>query len=100
MIDTAGTMCAAAQLLIDNGAKAVSAAATHGIFSDPAIERIQKSPIDHLAVTNTLPLPKKSKLLGQSIEVVEVTDLIADAIKAIFEQSSVSALFDGLNQAL
>ncbi len=99
MIDTAGTLCAAAELLMDNGAKAVSAVATHGIFSDPAIERIKKSPIDHLAVTNTLPLPKKSKTLN-SIEVVSVVDLIADAIKAIFEQQSVSALFDGLNQSL
>lgn len=100
MIDTAGTMAAAAQLLIDNGAKGVSAAATHGLFSDPAIERIKKSPIDHLAVTDTLPLPEKSKSLGSAIEVVSVVDLIADAIKAIFEQESVSALFDGLNQAL
>lgn len=99
MIDTAGTMCAAAKLLMDNGAKAVAAAATHGIFSDPAIDRIKNSPIDHLAVTNTLPLPEKSKEL-KSIEVVSVVDLLADAIKAIFEQESVSALFDGLNQAL
>lgn len=98
MIDTAGTMCAAAQLLIDHGAKAVSAAATHGIFSDPAIDRIKNSPIDHLAVTNTLPLPEKSKELD-SLEIVSVVDLLADAVKAIFEQSSVSALFDGLNHA-
>lgn len=98
MIDTAGTMCAAAQLLMDSGAKAVSAAATHGIFSDPAIERLKKSPIDHLAVTNTLPLPEKSKDLPY-LEVVSVVDLLADAVQAIFEQSSVSALFDGLNQA-
>ncbi len=96
MIDTAGTMCAAAQLLIDNGAKGVSAAATHGIFSDPAVERLKNSPIDHLAVTNTLPLPEKSKQL-KSLEVVSVVDLLADAVQAIFEQSSVSALFDGLN---
>lgn len=98
MIDTAGTMCAAAQLLIDHGAKAVSAAATHGIFSDPAIERLRKSPIDHLAVTDTLPLPEKSKQLPY-LEVVSVVDLLADAVKAIFEQQSVSALFDGLNHA-
>jgi ribose-phosphate pyrophosphokinase len=99
MIDTAGTMCAAAELLMNSGAKSVSAAATHGLFSDPAIERIEKSPIDHLAVTNTLPLPEKSKKL-KSLEVVSVVDLIADSIMAIFEQRSVSALFDGLNQQL
>lgn len=96
MIDTAGTMVAAAQLLMDSGAKAVSAAATHGLFSDPAIDRIKDSPIDHLAVTDTLPTPEKSREL-ESLTVVPVVDLIADAIKAIFEQQSVSALFDGLN---
>ena len=96
MIDTAGTMCAASELLMEKGAKAVSAAATHGLLSDPAVERIKESPIDHLAITDTLPTPKKSKTLN-SLEVVSVVDLIADAVEAIFEQSSVSALFDGLN---
>jgi ribose-phosphate pyrophosphokinase len=99
MIDTAGTMAAAAQLLMESGAKGVSAAATHGIFSDPAMARLKDSAIDHLAVTNTLPLPEKSKNL-KSLEVISVVDLIADAIKAIYEQQSVSALFDGLNQSL
>lgn len=98
MIDTAGTMCAAADLLMKNGAKAVSAATTHGIFSDPAIDRIDKSPIDHLAVTDTLPLPQSSRKIPY-IEVVSVVDLLANAVQAIFEEQSVSAIFDGLNQA-
>lgn len=98
MIDTAGTMCAAAELLMKKGCKAVCAVATHGIFSDPAISRIENSPIDHLAVTDTLPLPEAKKS-SKIITVVSVADLIADAVKAIFEESSVSVIFEGLNQA-
>ena len=98
MIDTAGTMCAAAELLMKRGAKAVSAAATHGIFSDPAISRIEKSPIDHLVVTDTLPLPEAKKS-SKIISVVTISDLLADAVKAIFEESSVSVIFEGLNQS-
>lgn len=98
MIDTAGTMCAAAELLMKRGATAVSAAATHGIFSDPAISRIEKSPIDHLVVTDTLPLPRAKKS-SKIITVVSVVDLLADAVKAIFEESSVSIIFEGQNQA-
>lgn len=98
MIDTAGTMCAAADLLMKRGAKAVCAVATHGIFSDPAISRIEKSPIDHLAVTDTLPLPPAKKY-SKVITVVSVVDLLADAVKAIFEESSVSIIFEGQNQA-
>jgi len=98
MIDTAGTMCAAAELIKKRGATAVCAVATHGVFSDPAISRIEKSPIDHLAVTDTMPIPRAKKS-SPVIEVVTVVDLLADAIKAIFEESSVSVLFDGLNQA-
>lgn len=98
MIDTAGTMCAAAELLMQKGAIGVSAAATHGIFSDPAVERINASVIDHLAVTNTLPLNDKAKLIN-NLEVLSIVDLLSDALKAIFEETSVSALFDGLNHA-
>lgn len=98
MIDTAGTMCAAAELLKKKGATAVCAVATHGIFSDPAISRIEKSPIDHLAVTDTLPLPAAKKS-SPIIEIVSVVDLISDAVQAIFEGSSVSEIFEGMNQS-
>jgi ribose-phosphate pyrophosphokinase len=97
MIDTAGTICAAAAILKKHGAKAVSAVATHGLFSPPALERIKKSKIDHLAVTDTLPLPMN---LGDAdIEIVSIVGLLANAIQAIFEEGSVSALFGGENQA-
>lgn len=97
MIDTAGTMCAAADVLKKHGAKSVSAIATHGLFSPPAFERLKKSAIEHLAVTDTLPLPNQSK--GLDIEVVSVIDLLANALEAIFKEKSVSAIFEGENQA-
>ena len=96
MIDGAGTMCAAAALLKKSGATTVSAMATHGIFSTPATERLSKSSIDYIAITDTLPLPEG--LIKPKVEVVSVVNLIADAVNAIFEDSSVSALFDGDNQ--
>jgi ribose-phosphate pyrophosphokinase len=96
MIDGAGTMCAAADQLKKRGAATVSAIATHGIFSDPAAERLQNSSIDSLVVTDTLPL--SIKLKKPKLEVVSVAGLLADAVSAIFEESSVSALFDGENQ--
>jgi ribose-phosphate pyrophosphokinase len=97
MIDTAGTMCAAADLLKKKGAKSVSAIATHGLFSAPALERLSKSSIDHLAVTDTLPLPKNIPP-GLKIEVVSIIPLLSSAIQAIFEEDSVSAIFGGENQ--
>lgn len=96
MIDTAGTICAAAHLLKSEGASAVSAVATHPLFSKPAVERLSKSPIEHLMVTDTLPLPEVAAKL-KYIEVVSIVDLLSDAVRAIYEQTSVSVLFDGLN---
>jgi ribose-phosphate pyrophosphokinase len=97
MIDGAGTVCAAAKQLKKHGATAVSVLATHGLFSDPAADRLKKSEIDFLAVTDTVPL--SVKLNNPTIEVISVVDLIAEAIGAIFEERSVSALFNGENQA-
>ena len=96
MIDTAGTLCSAAELLQKNGAKTIYAAATHGIFSDPALERIEKSALDKIFVTDTLPLKFNPKDHG--VEVLSVAPLIADVILAVFDGSSVSAIFGGKNQ--
>jgi ribose-phosphate pyrophosphokinase len=96
MIDTAGTISAAAHLLSKSGAKSVSAAATHPLFSKPAVDVLSKSPIEHLLVSDTLPLPDVAKNLD-FIEVVSIVDLLSDAVRAIYEQTSVSVLFDGLN---
>jgi ribose-phosphate pyrophosphokinase len=97
MIDGAGTVCAAADQLKRHGATAVRVAATHGIFSDPARERLAKSAIDSLAITDTLPL--NIKLAEPKIEIVSIASLISDAIAAIFEERSVSKIFNGENQA-
>jgi ribose-phosphate pyrophosphokinase len=97
MIDGAGTMCAAAEQLKKRGASTVSAIATHGIFSEPAAERLQQSSIDSLVVTDTLPI--SIKLKRPKLEIVSVAGLLAEAISAIFEERSVSALFNGENQS-
>lgn len=96
MIDTAGTIVPAAALLKKKGAASVSAIATHGLFSGPAKERLESSDIDRLIYTDTL--PPALKLKNIKMEVVSVSGLLASAIKAIFEDESISALFDGANQ--
>ena len=97
MIDTAGTVCAAAELLSGAGATEVWAMATHGILSDPAIDRLKNSVISRVAITNTLPLAQDR--LIDKIEVLSVASIIGDAIDAVFEDTSVSEIFGGENQA-
>jgi len=97
MIDTAGTIVAAAELLVDQGATEVWAMATHGILSDPATDRIKNSKISRLVVTDTLPLPAEKHL--DMLEVLSVAPIIADAIDAVFEDTSVSEIFGGENLA-
>jgi ribose-phosphate pyrophosphokinase len=96
MIDTASTLCAAADQLIEHGAGQVYAAATHGLFSGPAIDRIKNSVISKVVVTNTLPLPSEKQI--DKIEVLSIAGVIADAIDAVFEDTSVSEIFGGENQ--
>ncbi len=97
MIDTAGTICAAAELLSERGASDVWAMATHGVLSDPALERLEKSPLSRVVVTNTLPIPEERRI--EKLEVLSVAKLIADAIDAVFEDTSVSEIFGGDNLA-
>ena len=89
MIDTAGTICNAANLIKKRGAKSVSAVATHGLFSDPALERITKSALDKIFVTDTIPL-KKEMLNSHKVTVVSVAKLLAEAIKCIYNGDSMS----------
>ena len=96
MIDTAGTMCAAAELLVDNGATDVWAMATHGILSDPAIDRLKNAPISRVVVTNTLPMPQDLRF--DKLEVLSIANIVAIGIDAIFEDTSVSEIFGGENQ--
>ena len=98
MIDTGRPRsCAAAEQLIDHGATEVHAVATHGVFSGPAIDRIKNSVISKVMVTNTLPLPPEKQI--DKIEVLSVAGVVADAIDAVFEDTSVSEIFGGANQS-
>jgi len=95
MIDTGGTIVAAAEQLAERGAARVYACTTHGVFSDPAIDRIKNSVIEKVVMTNTLPLPPEKAC--DKIEVLSVAPIIADAIDAVFEDASVSEIFGGRN---
>ncbi len=97
MIDTAGTVVAAADQLKERGATTVWAAATHGVFSGPAIDRLKNSVIDRVVITDTVPMPPEKEI--DKIEVLSVSQLIADAIDAVFEDTSVSDIFGGENQS-
>ena len=97
MIDTGGTIVSAAELLLERGAKEVWAMATHGVLSDPAVERLSNSPISRVVLTNTLPLLADKQF--PKVEVLSVAKIIADALAAVFDETSVSELFDGENQS-
>jgi ribose-phosphate pyrophosphokinase len=92
IIDTAGTIQKAAQALRDNGASRVLASAVHGVLSGPAIERIEAAPIDRLIVTNTIPM-NGERAKCSKIVVLSVARLLAQAIRSIHEETSVSKLF-------
>lgn len=94
MIDTAGTLCSAAELLVENGAKEVYGVATHGVFSDPAMERIDASAFKEIIVTNTLPeKPNQSK----KIISLSIAPLLAGGIDAVFRDHSLSAILHKKN---
>ena len=96
MIDTAATLCAGADQLKERGASDIYALATHGVLSGPAIDRIKNSSINRLVITNTLPLPPDKQI--DKIEVLSVAKILAETIDAVFEDNSVSEIFDGANQ--
>lgn len=91
MVDTAGTITNAAQALMDAGAIEVYACATHGVFSEPAIERIEKSVIKTMIVTDSIYLPEEKRI--DKIELMSVSELIGQAIERIHQNRSVSPLF-------
>jgi ribose-phosphate pyrophosphokinase len=92
MVDTAGTLTQAAKALKDNGATAVYACATHGVLSGPAIERINNSDITEIVLTDTIPLGDKENMTSK-ITMLSVSGLLAEAIRRIHEDESVSSLF-------
>ena len=92
LIDTGGTLVKGAEALLQAGAKSVRASATHAVFSGQAIERIEKSAIDEVVVTDSIPL-RADALACPRIKVLSVAKLLAQAIQSIHEDGSVSALF-------
>ncbi|HEX9258465.1 MAG TPA: ribose-phosphate diphosphokinase, partial [Acidimicrobiales bacterium] len=97
MIDTAGTICSAAEVLHNKGASEIWAMATHGVLSGPAIDRLKNSRISRVVITNTVPLPPEKQF--DKLEVLSVAPIIAAALDAVFEDTSVSEIFGGENQA-
>jgi len=95
MIDTAGTITSAADLLHARGARDVIVTATHGVFSGPAIDRLKNAPIRGVVVTNTLPIPDDKR--WDALTVLSVAPIIAEALDAVFADTSVSEIFRGDN---
>jgi ribose-phosphate pyrophosphokinase len=95
-IDTAGTLTHGVERLLEAGATEVYAAATHPVLSDPAVDRIKNSQVKQLVITNTLPIPSEKQM--DKLVILSIAPTIAQTIKAVFEEESVSELFHGENQ--
>ncbi|MBM4276854.1 MAG: ribose-phosphate pyrophosphokinase [Deltaproteobacteria bacterium] len=92
LVDTGGTLARAAYALMEKGAKTVYACCTHPVLSGKAVEIISKSPIEEMIVTNTIPLQEEARACPK-IKILSVSSLLADAIRRIYEDESVSCLF-------
>jgi ribose-phosphate pyrophosphokinase len=95
IIDTGGTLAAAAQTVLDEGAEKVYAVATHGLFSGNAFETLASSPLSGIVVTDTVPLGSAAP---DSIRQLTCADILTDSIRRIFTDDSVSEIFAGENQ--
>ena len=98
IIDTAGTMAEAASILIKFGAKEVYALATHGVLSNPAVERISKSPIKEAVVTNTINIPKE-KIIGK-LKIISIASLLAETIKRTHEGLPMGVVYEEMYKKL
>ncbi|MGO3085778.1 ribose-phosphate diphosphokinase [Ancrocorticia populi] len=93
LIDTAGTICGAVRVVLEAGAKDVIVAATHGVLSDPAVERLHASGLRELVVTDTLPIEESKQF--PELTILPIAPVLAKAIDAVFEDDSVAKIFDG-----
>ena len=93
MIDTGGTIVKAADALMADGAAGVIIAATHAILSDPAVDRLKNSPATEVVVTNTLPIPDDRRF--DKLTCLSIAPLVSRAIREVFEDGSVTSMFDG-----
>jgi ribose-phosphate pyrophosphokinase len=89
IVDTAGTICKAAELLVERGARSVRAVITHGVLSGPAHERIRNSVLEELVITDTIPLKEQN----HKIRVISLAELFARAINNVVSHESISSLF-------
>ena len=92
MIDTAGSITNAAEVLVKLGAKKVYACCTHPVLSGPAVERLKNSPIEEVVVLNTIPVPEEK--MFDKLKVISVAPIFSEAIRRIYEEISVSTLFE------
>ncbi|PFG20477.1 ribose-phosphate diphosphokinase [Serinibacter salmoneus] len=93
LIDTGGTIAEAIRVLKENGARSVTVAATHGVLSDPATQRLAESGAIEVVVTDTLPIPREKRI--ENLTVLSIAPLLARAIREVFDEGSVTSLFDG-----
>ncbi len=96
IIATAGTVCSAAKLVKDRGAKSVILGATHGVLAGQALHRLKQTPIDEIVVTDTIPLSQEASQLG-NIKVLSCAEMLGEAIRRIHKNESVSSLFDAIH---
>ena len=96
MIDTAGTVSKGATALAQQGAGPIYAAATHPVLSGKAVQNLEEAPISEVVVTNTMPIAEEKRF--DKLRMLSIAPLIADALRAVFEESSVSEIFHGENQ--
>lgn len=95
MISTAGTICGAAKMVKERGAKNITIGATHGVFAGAAVERLRDAPIDEILVTDTIPLNSKVAELG-NVKILTVSELLGEAIKRIHRSESISSMFNSI----
>ncbi|MBN2137237.1 MAG: ribose-phosphate pyrophosphokinase [Sedimentisphaerales bacterium] len=95
IIATAGTVCSAANLIKDRGAKKIYICATHGVFAGQALERLSQAPVDEIVVTDTIPLTEEASKVG-NIKVLSVAAMLGEAIKRTHRNESVSSLFNAI----
>ncbi|WP_084099688.1 ribose-phosphate diphosphokinase [Demequina sp. NBRC 110051] len=93
MIDTGGTIVQAAEALFENGAKDVIVASTHGLLSGPAVQRLRDSGVSEVVITDTLPVPEESRF--DKLTILSIAPLLARAVREIFDDGSVTSLFNG-----
>lgn len=97
MIDTAGTIASAANTLSQSGAKSVTVAATHGVLSNPAVERLSNSSIDELILTDTIPMDAFKMVFGDKLSIVPTAPILASSLEAIVTRDSLLQIFEGRN---